>query len=167
MLTQEQAERIVRALDKFQNGEWKWLDVDEEPAKDARWIAKRYSELKETLDFDEASLQARVQFILIVAGHPALSKPDRRKKPRRQRTRESPATTPEIHTSSRSDTIGVQDARHQSHPKQPGPAHVEPSGTRAGPRHNQQPESPTLTSPPRNNRRAEVSAQRLAAWNAA
>lgn len=43
MLSQEQVERIVRALDKFKNGEWKWLDVDQQPAKDARRIAKRYS----------------------------------------------------------------------------------------------------------------------------
>ena len=84
MLTQEQAERIVRALDKFKNGEWKWLDVDKQPAKDARWIAKRCSELKETLDFDEASLQARVEFILIVAGNPAPYKPGRPNKPRRK-----------------------------------------------------------------------------------
>ncbi len=84
MLTQEHAERIVRAVDKFQNGEWKWLDVDLQPAKDARGIAKRYSELKANSDWDEASLRARVEFILIVAGNPAPSKPERPKKPRRQ-----------------------------------------------------------------------------------
>ena len=58
MLCEKQAERIIRALDKFQNGEWKWLDVDRQSAKDARRIAKRYSEMKANSHRDEASLQA-------------------------------------------------------------------------------------------------------------